>query len=302
MPVTFKHLLKRHSDPSVLPLDLDRDYPEIERLLVAEDWPFVRGDVEVSHGQPVAPAYVARSDDRLAGFFLTHAFGRVGYLDMMIVDPDFRNFTVAKALYFNVMRDFQRHGISSLVCHTTKASATIVRFLGFRPGWDFTLVTREAGRMEHRNGRHSPQLEEIDTGDRDALLALDASVFGRSRATWIESLFAQPDSQFFGLFRKDRLVASACLRPRRNGAACLDSVNSESDADLAALVNALVTEPSDRRLECFVRTGSPLHGLLTARGFTVPGFFTEIGPLVEWRRGECGTVGLSPRLQCLCWF
>ena len=55
-------------------------------------------------------------------------------------------------------------------------------------------------------------------------------------------------------------------------------------------------------LDCFVRKGSPLESLLLRHGFSMPDFFREIGPLVEWRRGETGDLGRSPRIQTLSWF
>ena len=84
---------------TVEPMDLARDYAEIDRLFLAEQWPFLRSDLEVSHAQPGAVAFVARRAGAFAGFFATHPFGRVAYLDMMIVAPGFRRSGACRALY-----------------------------------------------------------------------------------------------------------------------------------------------------------------------------------------------------------
>ena len=65
----------------VLPLEMDRDYKEIDRLFEAEEWPFIRADLEVSHAQPRSTALVARSGDQMLGFFATHHFGDIGYFE-----------------------------------------------------------------------------------------------------------------------------------------------------------------------------------------------------------------------------
>jgi len=44
------------------PLKLDRDWPDLERLLRMEEWPFVRADLELGEAQPGETSYVARKD------------------------------------------------------------------------------------------------------------------------------------------------------------------------------------------------------------------------------------------------
>src|SRR5262245_55854148 len=91
--------------PDLAEMDLDRDFPEIDRLFTQEEWPFLRADLEASHAQPGATATVARKDGAFAGFFATHAFGDIGYLDMMIIDARFRGRGVARPLYFHTVRE-----------------------------------------------------------------------------------------------------------------------------------------------------------------------------------------------------
>jgi GNAT superfamily N-acetyltransferase len=275
--------------PDLVEMDLDRDFPEIDRLFVQEEWPFLRADLEASHAQPRATAYVARKDGRFAGFFATHAFGDVGYLDMMILDAAFRGKGVARPLYFRTLRELKRKGVRSFVVHTTNDSARLIRLLGFRAGQTFTLLARDpVGK-----GEHAPQ----EPPNRDELVRLDAEVFGQARPEWIDALLAQPSTRFFA-----SEGAAVCLRARKNGAVCLDLANARAFEPLGRLVDSVLARHPDRRIECFVRTGSELHRMLEARGFAVPEFFKAIGPLVEWRKGPSAGIGDSPRIQSLNWF
>jgi GNAT superfamily N-acetyltransferase len=288
--------------PDLEELDLDRDYPDIDRLLAEEEWPFLRSDLAVSHAQPGATAFVARKNGAFAGFFLTHAFGAVGYLDMMIVAPEFRRAGVARPLYYTTLHALSRQGVSSFVVHTTRDSARMIRLLGFRPGWTFTLLRREPGAAAWSAGARGPgRIAALGAPDLRGLLDLDAQVFGLSREPWLRALLEQPGHRFFGLRHRGVLRASVCLRPRREGSLALDSVNAQDDDARAHLVAEVVAVHADRRLDCFVRTGSPLHAVLQDLGFAVPPFFMPIGPLVEWRKGRTGPVGTSPFVQCLSW-
>jgi hypothetical protein len=273
--------------PDLEEMDLDRDFAEIDRLFIQEEWPFLRADLEASHAQPRATAYVARKDGAFAGFFATHAFGDIGYLDMMIISARFRGRGIARPLYFRTLRELRRKGARAFVVHTTNDSTRLIRLLGFRAGQTFTLLARDpVGK-----GGRAPE-----TGKRDELVRLDAEVFGLERPEWIDALHAQPSTRFFATDG-----ASVCLRARKNGAVCLDMANGRSFEPLGTLIDEVLASHADRRIECFVKTGSELHRRLEARDFAVPEFFKAIGPLVEWRKGPVGDVGASPRIQCLSW-
>jgi GNAT superfamily N-acetyltransferase len=281
------------------PFHLDRDFADVDALLSSEQWPFVRADIEVSHAQPLAAAFVARKDGHFAGFFLTHAFGNVGYLDMMIVAPPFRGGGIARPLYIQTVRALEDRGVTALVVHTTNDSAGLIRLLGFRRSRSFTLLRRE-----HGAGAPSftPELLRLDGADRESIVGLDQSVFGRRRDPWISALFAQPNVRFLGIEREKRLRACLCLRPRRDGAFCIDMVSALDADEQRRLVDATLAAQGDRRFECFARAGSALELQLRRNGFEQPLFFRAIGPLVEWRRGRTDGAGNSDRMQCLSWF
>jgi len=285
-------------------IDLARDFPEIEKLLLDQEWPFLRGDLEVSHRQPKAVGYIALQDKACAGFFLTHHFGDIGYLDMMIVGRAFQKSGVARPLFLETMAALEKNGLRAFVVHTTQDSAPMIRFLEFSPGQSFTLLRLESGASCQfvPPVLEDEEVQRLSSADLPEILALDAKIFGLPRPSWIGELMAQSEVKFYGLRRKQKLVASLCLRPRRDHALCLDMANAERFEDLEKLLAHLMPSLEGFRLECFARTHSDLHRYLETQGFKVPEFFQAIGPLTEWRKGATGEVGLSANVQCLSWF
>ena len=219
--------------PELLPMDLDRDWPDVERLLVEEEWPFLRSDVEVSHRQPGATSIVARKDGRFAGFFITHAFGDVGYLDMMVIDRAFRKRGVARPLYFRTLKALKKEGCRSMVVHTTNDSSRLIRLLGFKPGGSYTLLTRDPASPGPSEGA----VDLLGPDDAGEIVALDAEVFGRARPEWVASLLHQSSTRFYGLRKDGRLAASACVRARRKDAVCLDMADARTFEDLRPVVD-----------------------------------------------------------------
>jgi len=304
---TMKILLKKLSGklsagswfsghPEIRTVEIISDLPDIEKLIQLEEWPLVREDLEISHCQPGAVFSVAIKDGAFAGFFATHSFGRVGYLNLVIIASEFRRKGIARPLYFKTLRSHDTNGVHGYVVHTTKDSARIIQLLGFKPGSEFALLVRPAANV------NAGTFQELDYRDRDALVALDAEVFGLARPEWIDALIAQRRVRFVGLRSHGTLRASVCLRPRRDAALCLDSVNSRDLADLETFVQNIVRANGATRLECIARVDSPLHHQLLEQGFQVPEFFKAIGPLVEWRKGETDGLGVSDRVQTLNWF
>lgn len=281
--------------PELEALNLERDWPDLERMMLQEEWPFLRADFEVSHAQPKSTSLVARKNGQFAGFFTTHHFGEVGYLDMMVIPRAYRSAGIARPLYFATLKKMRARGLRSLVVHSTNDSARLFKLLGFKPGQDFTLLANDSPAAATRGG------ELVERPSLEALTELDAQIFGLARPSWQRALYEQPGVQFLGLEREGRLVASICLRPRRDRAICLDQVNQTSLDDLSYLLDTALERASGRRVECFAKTGSALHELLLKRGFGVPDFFEPIGPLIEWRRGKTAPLGLGPHVQSLSW-
>ena len=86
----FSRLFRLKASLEIKEMDLERDYSGIAKLFEREEWPFLRGDLEISHSQPKATSFVAYKIKNLAGFFATHNFRDIGYLDMMIIAPEYR--------------------------------------------------------------------------------------------------------------------------------------------------------------------------------------------------------------------
>ncbi len=285
--------------PDILPMDLERALAAVARMLMLEQWPFVRADLEISHAQPRSVAFVARKDGRFAGFYMAHHFGDVGYLDMSIIAPEFRGKGVSRPLHVAVMRALAARRMTSFVVHTTNESAPMIEILGFDRGQTFTLLARDPQTSpDAASAAPSP----LGLEHERALVELDAEVFGVARPTWIGGLLRQPSTRFYGTFRGGDLVASIATRARRGGAICLDGANARSASDLADLTRTVCEAHRDRRIECFVRDHAALDAELRGLGFAVPTFFVAIGPLIEWRKGKSGIVGRTPRTECLSWF
>jgi len=281
-------------------LDLHRDWAGVNRLLEIEEWPFIRADLEVSESQPRSIGLVARDNAQghVIGFFTIHHFDDVGYLDLTIIDPAHRrNLALGNEMWKRAKVEMRRAGFTSQIAHCTRSTSRFLQLLGFRAGTRFRLLRKD----EQGDVAPLELAQRISAGDLQALVALDADVFGASRAGWLRVLAGQPTASLFGRFESGRLAASACLRGRRENGLCIDSCNARSFADMRPLLDDILRSFPHKRLECFVREGSDLECYLEDNGFYVPGFFREIGPLIEFRAGRRHEIGVGPDVRTLSW-
>lgn len=270
-------------------LDLDRDWPDLEKLLRMEEWPFIRSDLELGDAQPGDTSYVARVDGKFAAFFTSFIFAKIGYLDMFVIHPDFRGKGIARPLYFKVIEALQSAGVTGLVAHTTNDSARLVKILGFTPGRPFTLRVRPPA--------PAPAGPALTKGDGKRFMALDREIFGVDRPAWTG--FLANDS------RVDLVAygsAMAALRPRIEGGYSLDHILAPDQKDLIPLVEGIMAKHgANGPLMCFAATDGVFEGILAERGFAVPDFFVPIGPLIEWRDGATEPAGRSDLIHTVLW-
>lgn len=282
-------------------MDLDRDWPGIERLLKIEEWPFTRADLEISHQQDRAIGLVVRILDEIKGFFTVHNFGDIAYLDMIILEEGIRRkVSVSRELWKDVKRRINEKGLKAILAHCTNDSSPLLRFFGFRKGEQFTLVRKDETTTRVLEVGNS--LQRLCLEDLDKLVELDGKVFGMRRKAWIRGLLEQESTTFIGDFEQDRLMASVCLRERQDNAMCLDGCNSLDYDRLTALIDQTVDAMPHKKFECFVRTDSRLHRHLLAKGFYVPEFFKSIGPLEELIKGPVDKLrAATPYMYTMSW-
>lgn len=282
-------------------MDLDRDWPGIERLLKIEEWPFIRADLEISHSQDRAIGLVVRVGDQVKGFFTVHNFGDIAYLDMIILEQGMRRkVAVSRELWKEAKRRIKEKGLKAMLAHCTNDSSPLLRFLGFRRSERFTLVRRDE--TATRPTEIVDSLARLGSNDLEQLIELDAQVFGMRREAWIRGLLAQDSTTFIGDFDQDKLMASLCLRQRQDNALCLDGANSLDYDRLASLIDRTVAAMPHKKFECFVRTDSRLHHHLLAQGFYVPEFFKPIGPLDELSKGPVDRLlEPTPHMYTMSW-
>lgn len=164
------------------------DLPVVDALRRWENWNQTPRDLERFLDYEPEGCFLACWDDVPAGTVTTTAYGNeLGWIGMMLVDPDYRRRGIATALIQRSLQYLRAKNVASIKLDATPAGEPVYAQLGFRPEWEFQ-------RWE-RPGSSVPAVEPAG-GDSFEPPANDSEVFGARRDDWL------------GLLAKDSRVIS----------------------------------------------------------------------------------------------
>ncbi len=149
--------------------------------------------------------FVADIQGRLVGTVTTTSYGKqLGWIGMMLVDPEFRRRGIATLLMNAALQYLRDCGVGCIKLDATPAGQPVYERLGFRPEWSFHRWQHEPGQIELEPGQHEPgqivstppEIPPADTGGMpvhdDSFVgehrSLDLDAFGVDRALWLQRM------------------------------------------------------------------------------------------------------------------
>lgn len=143
--------------------------------------------------------FVAESGGDIVGTVTTTSYEReLGWIGMMLVDPEFQRQGIATALMTQALKFLNGAGIRCIKLDATPAGQHVYERLGFQPEWTFHRWTR-AGRQEAKPRAVNGLPIAFEPGD------LDQAAFGVSRKSYLDLLRPEArlvaDNDGFGMLR-----------------------------------------------------------------------------------------------------
>jgi len=146
-------------------------------------------------------SFVAERDGKVIGTSATITFaGKLAWVGMVIVDAEFRGQGIGKTLLKRAIDYLDGRRIACMKLDATPQGRPLYEKLGFRPEYDVErwLLRRDLG--------SSPEKHSRAPADLDAVLQLDAEIFGADRSLLLRSV-AQHDPELFVVSKKDGEIA-----------------------------------------------------------------------------------------------
>ncbi len=131
--------------------------------------------------------FIAAADGVRAGTATGIPFGTMGWVGMMLVDPDMRRLGIGRALLTRVLHHIEAERLcSSARLDATPLGKTLYDTMGFLDEYRLERRRRDPSPAE------GPALPAIADKDAAEVLALDAAAFGYDRSGLLRMLLAEP--------------------------------------------------------------------------------------------------------------
>lgn len=191
-------MLIRSDDSVVIRSWKQADLAYIAESIQREGWGHARRDVERCWSLEPRGCFVAESDGRLVGHIFSVLFNEIGWVGLLIVNPEKRGIGVGAALMEAAINYLENRGAGTIKLEAVAEAAPLYRRLGFVDAFD---SLRFRG-MPQRNGRKPRKIQTVSVMyevDIDEIAEFDAKYFGSNRLSILKSLHSDfPQYCFYG--------------------------------------------------------------------------------------------------------
>jgi GNAT superfamily N-acetyltransferase len=229
---------------------------------VPADWRLM-----LQHGEGIA---VVAPDGTLAATALTHHFGKIGWISMVLVARVFRRRGIATDLIGRCVSLLQAKGITPGL-DATEAGRLVYEPLGFQPVYTLSrrVATVAKGEVE------TPGVRAATASDLDRIVAYDAEVFGLDRAHILRGLLARAP-HFARIAERDGKVRGFALGRDGRRAAQIGPIAAEDGETAIALIRSALRNIEGTVYIDSLDAQSALNDHLVSYGFTVQRGFTRM--------------------------
>ncbi len=152
--------------------------------------------------------FVACANGAPVGTTTTCIFGRVAWVAMVLVDEAYRGQGIGRALMDHALAFLDRQGVRSVRLDATALGRPLYEKLGFET--EYTLHRYEGVLPP---GEAAKEVEPLDPGDLDDVLALDRSITHTDRQKLLRRLAAEFPAHGRVLRRSGRVAGFCLCRP-----------------------------------------------------------------------------------------
>ncbi len=152
-----------------------------------ESWGHTPRDVERCWSLEPNGCFIAESDGKPVGHVFSVLFGKIGWIGLLIVDPEKRGIGVGAALMEAAVNYLKDKAAKTIKLEAVEEAAPLYRRLGFVDAFD---SLRFRG-MPERNGKKSRKIKKVSLvseNDLDEIAEFDAQYFGANRLTILRGL------------------------------------------------------------------------------------------------------------------
>jgi ribosomal protein S18 acetylase RimI-like enzyme len=152
-----------------------------------EGWGHTRRDVERCWSLEPKGCFIAESDNKPVGHIFSVLFGEIGWIGLLIVNPEKRGKGIGAALVEAAINYPEENGAKTIKLEAVEEAAPLYRRLGFVDMFD-SLRFRGMLPLNEKQPRRTKTVSLIHENDIPEIAEFDAQYFGANRLPILRSL------------------------------------------------------------------------------------------------------------------
>ena len=192
------------------------DLAYITESIQREGWGHAKRDVERCWSLEPNGCFVAESDGDLVGHVFSVLFGEIGWIGLLIVNPEKRGIGVGAALMEAAINYLEDRGARTVKLEAVGEAAPLYRRFGFVDAFD-SLRFRGIPQRSGKKPRKIETVSVIDEADIDEIAEFDARCFGANRLSILKSLHSDFPQYCFYAKENQRTNGYIMARKTLNG-------------------------------------------------------------------------------------
>lgn len=265
----------------------DADLPFAERLSAAAGWNQTSADWLRFQLLSAGGMFVAVQQQVVCGTVACFAFGRVGWIAMMLVDEPYRGRGIGRRLMEFALQHLGANDVDCIRLDATPLGRPLYEKMGFVE--EYTL-TRFGGCVLAPNKPTAPSdtvLEDLTQEEWETCMLLDATCLTVDRRRLLSCLFQESPRSLLGAKQEGRLVGYLTARPGRLATFLGPGVALDESAGAALLKEQFWRHRGMALLVDIPNSQSTAYELAESSGLTARRALTRM------RRGSVCTERLS---------
>jgi ribosomal protein S18 acetylase RimI-like enzyme len=168
-----------------------------------EGWGHARRDVERCWNLEPNGCFIAESEDKPVGHIFSVLFGEIGWIGLLIVNPEKRGKGIGGALMEATINYLEENGARTIKLEAVEEAAPLYRRLGF-DAFDSLRFRGKPGRSEEQP--HRPETAFLmHENDISEIAEFDAQYFGANRLSILRRLYGDFSQYCFAAKENQRI-------------------------------------------------------------------------------------------------
>jgi len=194
--------------------DLDFVADSVDR----EGWRHLKRDVERCWRFEPDGCFMAEVDGKRVGHVFSVCYGQVGWIGLLIVNPESRGRGIGAALMQRAIDYLRERGVETIRLEAVEKAVPLYRRLGFGEEFLSLRFSRRLrlGQKELRSlgGGDKSNISDVKEGDIDQLASFDSQYFGVSRLRVLRSLYQDEPGRNCFMARRGRGILGYVMSRR----------------------------------------------------------------------------------------